>query len=155
MKTSKGIIIGVTMGCFVFSGTALADPETDYRSLVMQISKLHFKAIDGILSGAVAHPETLHRHAKGFQVNTEILPHLYDAYLKNRQTSTQPPMDNTAFFKAVEESQDAMAKLTAIATKFVEARAHVKKGSQDTTEVMQAFDKVKTRCLACHQNLAE
>ncbi|MBF0435875.1 MAG: cytochrome c [Magnetococcales bacterium] len=155
MKTSKGLIIGVTMGCMALSSGALADPETDYRSLVMQISKSHFKAIEGILSGVVAHPETLHRHAKGLQVNTEILPHLYDPYMKNRQKSGQPTMDNITFFKAVEESQDAMAKLTATATKFVEARSHVKKGASDTTEVKQAFDKVKSKCMACHTDLAD
>ncbi|HIJ83096.1 MAG TPA: cytochrome c [Magnetococcales bacterium] len=147
-------VIGLLTGVVLFPAILMADQEADYRNVVMGISKLHLKAIDWILSGQVSHPEVLHRHARGFQASTELLPHLYESSIKSRSVIDKSTMNPKEFWKAVEDSQDAMTEFSVLADKFVESRLRGKKGGDDMKGLVKSFGDVKSRCLACHKDIA-
>lgn len=155
MKKQGRIVMGLFLIGVMISGSAVADSEGDYRAMLMTITRLHLKAIDKILSGEVAHPEVIFKHARGFQGNAELLPHLYHSDATGPEKTGQSAMDASSFWKVVEDSQDAMTDFTNLTDRFVEARSRFKTGSKDILGLKEAFAKVKSKCLICHKNLLD
>ncbi|MEO5330081.1 MAG: cytochrome c [Magnetococcus sp. THC-1_WYH] len=155
MKKRGWVVIGLFLIGIMISGRAVADGEGDYRAMLMTITKLHLKAIDKILSGEVSHPEVIYKHARGFQGNAELLPHLYNSDANGRAKTEKPAMDASSFWKAVEDSQDAMTDFTNLAERFVEARSRFKAGSRKIQGLQESFAQVKSKCMVCHQDLLD
>lgn len=122
----------------------------DYRKAVMNILKMHVKALEAITSGSTPYSDNVTRHAVAIRSTSQLLDHAYPGTqgIKDEHGNVIQPnwKDQASFHQLVQHADRASIRLVESAKKW---QTGDRKAFQD------ALGNLKKSCRECHGVMRE